>query len=98
MTRTTPPLLAVVLLTLGRLAVADDAFYEIPRAELNVTQGASPYGGAPLNRWSWRAPLPAHAILDGEGEIYCVTSDMNAPRRWLGKDGSDHVLFVRAPG
>ena len=96
MIRTTPHVLALILLTLSPVAVADDAFYEISRAQLNVTDGQLPFGGAPLNRWSWRAPLPAHAVLDGEGEIYCVTPDMNAPQRWLGNDGPDHVLFVRA--
>jgi hypothetical protein len=63
------------LLLVVRGAGAEDAFYQVPWGELEITEGALPtQNEADWRAWELRRMKTTYAVLDGEGEIY-VTDD-----------------------
>jgi hypothetical protein len=69
----------------------------VQRSELTVTEGQWPGGGADLGQYfDVRRAARPYAVIDGEGEIYCVTRAVARGAR-PGLGASDLVVCVRAP-
>src|SRR5688572_12522835 len=101
MTQLKPPVVAaptaliVILLILAPNALAEDSFYQVPRAELKLTEGQWPQHAQDGQRP--RANMAPFAVLDHEGEVYCLTPAMAPPNRNHWVEASELVLLVRAP-
>jgi hypothetical protein len=91
-----PPIVVVaLLLALAPAAPAEDAFYQVTRGELKLTDGQWPQPEQE-GRGSWGSMAP-YAVLDHEGEVYCLTPTTAPPNRRHWAEASELVLLVRAP-
>ncbi len=75
----------VGLLVLVRGGRAEDAFYQVPWSELELSEGTLPgQEEGTWRNWQLRSQKPPYAILDGEGEVY-VSDDASPHRRRPGR-------------
>lgn len=95
--RIAPPIAVVALLVAlaPAAAMGEDAFYQVARGELKLTDGQWPQHEQDERRA--RGGMRPYAVLDQEGEVYCLTPAMTPPNRMHWVEASELVLLVRAP-
>ncbi|HZZ28113.1 MAG TPA: hypothetical protein VFE46_08930 [Pirellulales bacterium] len=87
-----------VAILLVRSAAAEDAFFDIPLADLKITSGELPKPNRKFHfQAGWNAMVP-DVTLDGEGEAYLDVPDQSFWNfQTLQNDFSQGHLFIRAP-
>src|SRR5258708_6589213 len=73
-------LIPVLIGVLNIVALAEDAYFHVPIASLNFTDGSLPATTSQPARFDWRlsGAFQLWAVLDGEGEVYVSGETLNA--------------------
>lgn len=93
--------LAVVLAGLASFAAAEDVFYDVRVADLELTEGSLPeYDLTAQFDWpvagQWTAPAP-YAALDGAGEAIVQMENRLAPWSFTAQNLLDARVMIRVP-
>jgi hypothetical protein len=89
----------VVALGSAGVAVADDAYYNVPFRELKLAEDSQPTAGA-VSHWRRYAFAPAmqpYVALDGEGEAYAMGEGSENPITQLYGTPTIERICIRAP-
>lgn len=94
--------LSVCVLAFAAAATAEDAYFQVPIDDLEITEGALPKGQEPVNWQLYQRArrMQPYVVLDGEGEAY-VAYDANRSRaewNWpANRTRARNQVVVRVP-